>query len=55
MTEEEKIKNMLDVDKISANYNFMDRLKESAVIIETVHKTLHLTDEAYKVVKNILK
>lgn len=46
---------MLDVDKISANYDFMDRLKELAVIIEAVHRTIHLTDEAYKVIKNILK
>ena len=46
---------MLDVDKIPADYDFMDRLNELAVIIEAVHKTLHLTDEAYKVVHNILK
>ena len=46
---------MIDVDKISDDYDSNDRLKALAVNVEAIHKVMHLTDKAYKLVQSILK
>lgn len=46
---------MLAVDKIPIQYDLTDRIKEFAINIGAMHKTMYLVEEAYKIVESILK